>query len=114
MEAFVLLALLAAPVVMLLAATRLRRARERRLDENGVVRPRSSTSKSWDKGMRNAMLIGLTGALLVIAGLYAWAIAVGTRLAPVFGLPIVAGVVMLSMAYRTWMRAVSQVPDDPA
>lgn len=113
MEAALLLLLLAAPVAMLLLASRLRKARERSLDASGVARPVSSTSKPWDKGMRNAMLIGLTGLLLVIAGLYAYAVAAGTRSAPLFALPIIGGVVLLARAYRIWMRAVDQVPEDP-
>lgn len=113
MESLALLGLLILPIVMLLAATRLRKAREVALDARGTPRPVSSTSKPWDKGMRNAMLIGLTGGLLVIAGLYAWSVAVHTRLAPLFGLPVVLGVVLLSASYRRWMRAVAQIPEDP-
>ncbi|HVO29932.1 MAG TPA: hypothetical protein VMV18_04315 [bacterium] len=112
MEGLFLLLLLAAPLVMLLAATKLRKARERSLDERGVARPVSSTSKPWDKGMRNAMLLGLSGLLCVIAGLYAYSVAAGTRSAPLFALPVVGGVVLLARAYRLWMRAVDQVPDD--
>ena len=114
MEGLFLLALLVTPIAMLMAATRMRKKRERALDEEGVVRPVSSTSKPWDKGMRNAMLVGLTGALLMIGGVYAFSVAAGTRLAPVFGAPVVLGAVLVASAYRTWMRAVGQVPEDPA
>ena len=113
MESFALLGLLVLPIVMLVVATRLRKAREIALDATGAPRPVSSTSKPWDRGMRNAMLVGLTGALLGLAGLYAYAVAAGTRLAPLFGLPVVLGVVLLSASYRRWMRAVAQIPDEP-
>ena len=112
-ESLALVALLAAPLVMLLAATRLRKKREHALDERGVERPKSSTTKPWDKGMRNALLLACSGALLVIAGLYAWSVAVHGRIAPLFGIPVVAGVVILSTAYRTWMRAVGEIPEPP-
>lgn len=113
MEGLLLLALLVAPVAMLMMATRARKRRERALDERGVARPVSSTSKPWDKGMRNAMLFACAGALFVIGGLYAYSVAAGTRSAPLFGLPVVLGVVLITTAYRTWMNAVSRVPEIP-
>jgi hypothetical protein len=112
MENLALAALLVAPLVMLFAATRLRKARELSLDERGAVRPVSSTSKPWDRGMRNATLVGLSGLLLVIAGAYAFSVAAGTRAAPLFGVPVVVGVVFTVSSYRMWMRAVEQIPEE--
>jgi hypothetical protein len=112
METLALVALLAAPLLMLFAATRMRRAREQSLDRRGAPRPVSSTSKPWDRGMRNAMLLGLAGGLLVVAGIYAFSVAAGTRAAPLFGAPVVLGVVLVASSYRMWMRAVQEIPDD--
>jgi hypothetical protein len=112
MEKLGLLLLLALPLVMLFAATRLRRSREQALDSRGAPRPVSSTSRPWDRGMRNAMLVGLAGGLLVVAGIYAFSVAAGTRAAPLFGAPVVLGVVLVASSYRMWMRAVAEIPDD--
>ena len=111
MENAILLLMLAAPVLLLAAAVRVRRAREAR---GTVAAPpaRVTAAKPWDKTLRNAMLIGLTGLLLLPAGLYAFSLLSSRRWAPVFMVPVVAGVVMISMGYRTWMRGVSQVPDE--
>jgi hypothetical protein len=98
-EALLLLALLATPVAFLLIAVRVRRARE------AAVRP-------WDKSFRNAMLLGVTGALLVPSGLYAFSMLETRRFALAFMLPVVLGVVLLTSAYRTWMRGVAQVPEE--
>ena len=106
-EKLALVALLLAPLLMLFAAARLRKSRE------GSSQDAGSASKPWDKGMRNALLFACMGALLVVAGLYAWSVAVHGKLAPLFGVPVVAGAVLLSTAYRTWMRAVAEVPEPP-
>ncbi len=106
MEAVLLFALLAAPIAFLIVATRLRRAREARGAYTGSA-PRSY-AKPWDKHLRNAMLLGITGGLLVPAGLYAFSLASNVA----FMVPVVIGVVLLSSAYRTWMRGVEQVPEE--
>jgi hypothetical protein len=111
-ETVLLGALLVAPILMLLAATRVRRAREARAATDGVKRPAFSTAKPWDKSMRNAMLLACLGALLAPSGLYAFSLAAGHRGAPLFMLPVIAGVVLLARAYRVWMRGVDQIPED--
>ena len=101
--------MLAAPVLLIALAVRIRRAKER----GGAVAVASvTTAKPWDKTLRNAMLLGLTGLLLFPAGLYAFALLSSRRWAPVFMLPVVLGIVLISMGYRTWMRGVSQVPEE--
>ena len=110
MEAVLLPVALAAPIAMLVVATRVRRAREARGAYAGAS-PRTH-AKPWDKHLRNAMLLGISGVLLVPAGLYAFALLETRRYAPVFMVPVIAGVVLLTSAYRTWMRGVAQVPEE--
>jgi hypothetical protein len=100
-ENAVLVLLLLSPIAMIAYAIRMKRARAAGL----VMKP-------WDKSFRNGMLLSLGGVLLGGSGLYAYAKAAGTRSAPLFGLPVVLGVVLLVAGYRTWMRGVSQVPDE--
>ena len=106
-ERVVLVLLLAAPFAMLLVATRLRRAREAGggTGAHGLARP-------WDKSLRNGMLLAIGGFLLAGSGLFAFSRAAASPLAPLFGAPVILGVVLLVAGYRTWMRGVAQVPDD--
>lgn len=100
-ESVVLVALLLSPIAMVAFAIRMKRARAA-----GTV------MKPWDKSFRNGMLLSLGGVLVGGSGLYAYANAAGTRAAPLFGVPVVLGVVLVVAGYRTWMRGVSQVPDE--
>ena len=101
-ESALLVLLLVAPFAMIGLAVRVRKARE--------LAP-SSTAKIWDKSFRSAMLVGLCGMLLLLAGTGAFRhSAPAVRAA--FALPLIAGVVALVRAYRLWMRGVAQVPDD--
>ena len=102
-ENLALIALLLSPIAMLLLAIRAKRSRAS-----------GTAMKPWDKSFRNGMLLSLGGVLLGGSGLYAYARAAGTSSAPLFGVPVVLGVVLLIAGYRTWMRGVSQVPDDAA
>lgn len=94
--------LLAAPVAMIAVAMRVKRIRGMR-----------TAMKPWDKSFRNGMFFGFGGALLTISGLYAYSRAAGTGAAPLFALPVIAGVVLLVAGYRTWMRGIAQIPDEP-
>lgn len=100
-ENIALIALLLSPIAMLLIAIRAKRARES-----------GTQMKPWDKSFRNGMLLGLGGLLLGGSGVFAYSRAAGTSAAPLFGVPVVVGVVLLVAGYRTWMRGVSQVPDE--
>lgn len=103
------LLLLAAPIVLLFGAVRLRRARDAR---GAYAAARVTAAQPWDRNLRNGMLMGITGLLLVPAGLYAFSLLQSRRWAPVFMVPVVAGVVLISAGYRAWMRGVEQVPED--
>lgn len=101
MERLFLIGLLAAPFAMLFAAIRMRRARER-----------GAAARPWDRSLRNGLLLGLLGGLLLVSGLAAYARAAGSGLAPLFAVPVIAGVVLAVSGYRTWMGAVEAIPDD--
>lgn len=101
MESLALVVLLLSPIAMLAFAIRAKRARAS-----------GAAMKPWDKSFRNGMLLGLGGLLLGGSGLYAYSRAAGTSAAPLFGAPVIIGVVLLVAGYRTWMRGVSQVPDE--
>lgn len=103
------LLLLVAPVALLLAAVKLRRARETR---GAYMAARTTAAQPWDRNLRNGMLMGITGLLLVPAGLYAFSLLQSRRWAPAFMVPVIAGVVLVSAGYRAWMRGVAQVPED--
>ncbi len=103
------LLLLVAPVVLLFGAVQLRRARDVRGSYAGA---RVTASQPWDKSLRNGMLMGITGLLLVPAGLYAFSLLESRRWAPAFMVPVIVGVVLISAGYRAWMRGVAQVPED--
>ena len=104
------LLLLVAPVVLLVGAVQLRRARDAR--GAYAAGPRVTAAQPWDRSLRNGMLMGITGLLLVPAGLYAFSLLQSRRWAPVFMVPVIAGVVLISAGYRAWMRGVAQVPED--
>ena len=108
MESLLLLALLVAPIAMLAVAVRVRRARE----AGGHATSGDRVSRPWDKQLRNGMLLGIGGVLLLGSGLFAYSRAAGTSAAPLFALPVIAGVVLSLTGYRTWMRGVASVPDD--
>lgn len=103
------LLLLAAPIVLLFGAVRLRRARESRAS---AAAARVTAAQPWDRSLRNGMLMGISGLMLVPAGVYAFSLLQSRAWAPVFMVPVVAGVVLLSAGYRAWMRGVAQVPED--
>lgn len=109
MESLLLLALLVAPIAMLTVAVRVRRAREA---GGSHATSADRVSRPWDKQLRNGMLLGIGGVLLLGSGLFAYSRAAGTSLAPLFALPVIAGLVLTLAGYRTWMRGVSSVPDD--
>lgn len=100
-ENVALVLLLLSPMAMLAFAIRAKRARAS-----------GTAMKPWDKSFRNGMLLSLGGLLLGGSGLYAYSRVAGTRAAALFGVPVVLGVVLLIAGYRTWMRGVSQVPDE--
>lgn len=101
-ENVLLVLLLAAPVAMIAVAMRLK----------SRGRGKYTKMNPWDKSFRNGMLLALGGVLLTISGLYAYSRAAGTSAAPVFALPVIAGVVLVVAGYRTWMRGVAQIPDE--
>lgn len=109
MESLLLLALLIAPIAMLAVAVRVRRARE----SGGHATSVDRISRPWDKQLRNGMLLGIGGVLLLGSGLFAYSRAAGTSAAPFFALPVIAGIVMALAGYRTWMRGVASIPDSP-
>lgn len=97
-EKILLVALMLSPIAMIAIAMGLKRSATR--------------MKPWDKSFRTGMLLAFGGVILGGSGLYAYANAAGTRAAPLFGLPVVLGVVLVVAGYRTWMRGVAQVPDE--